>query len=324
MTGRIRDRFNRRCVLQALGVAGVVQISGVGAAAGDGNGDGGEPTACGETIDWQAVGQAIGKQGELKEGCVYSVGWPRTDLNVTSEGVLIDPALALGSHAEFFAVGESEVILRGDLVLTEEESDRVISKLQEGGVGQTAIHKHLPDLSRPIWWTHIAGRGDPVEIARTINAALELTGTPMESAGGCSESGGFPLDTERLDDIMGSKGKVDGGVYKYSIPYGKQVTIDGVAVPPAMGTAMPLNFQPTGDGTAAINGDFIMMAEEVNSVIRALRNNDIRVVSLHNHFLTDEPRLFFMHFWATDDATKLTKGLRAALDETDTAKASGG
>lgn len=317
MSGRIRDRFNRRRVLQALGAAGVVQLSGGGAATGDGNDDGGEPTEGGKTIDWQTVGRAIGKQGELKEGDVYSVSWPRTDLNVASEGVPIEPALALGSHAEFFAVGESEAIMRGDLVLTEEESNRVISRLQEGGVEQTAIHKHLPDLCQPIWWTHIAGRGDPVKIARTINAALKLTSTPMENAGS-SESGGVPLNTERLDKIMDSKGKIDGGVYKYSIPYGKQITLDGVAVPPTMGTAMPLNFQPTGDSTAAINGDFIMMAEEVNPVIRALRNNDIRVMSLHNHFLTDEPRLFFMHFWATDDATQLAKGLRAALDETDT------
>lgn len=272
----------------------------------------------GASANWEAVGQAIGKEGKLKDGGVYSVSWPRSDLSVSSQGVEIDPALALGSHAEFFSVGEDEALLRGDLVLTEEEYNRVIPRLQEGGIGQSAIHKHLPDESPPIWWTHISGRGDPVEMARTIRAALEMTGTPMEAGGG-SGQGELPLDTGRLDEIIGYKGKASSGVYKYSIPRAERVAIDGVEVPAAMGTAIPLNFQPTSQGRAVINGDFIMTAKEVDPVIRALRQNDIQVVSLHNHFLTDEPRLFFLHFWAKGDPQQLAKGLRAALDEVEVA-----
>lgn len=251
-----------------------------------------------------------------KKGGVYSASWPRTDLSVTADGVSIDPAFAFGSHAEFLAVGEREVLVRGDLVLTGAESDRVLSRLQAGGVEQTAVHQHLPDLSQAIWWNHIAARGDPIEIARTINAALSVSDTPMESTDD-PDTNDLPLDTERLDEIMGTTGTVKSGIYKYGIPYDKQVTLDGVAVPPTMGTTMPLAFQPLGGNNAAINGDFIMVASEVNPVIRALQRHDIRVVSLHNHFLTDEPRLFFMHFWATGEATTLATGLRAALERTD-------
>jgi len=268
--------------------------------------------------DWDAVGEAIGKEGERMAGDVYRINMPRSDLSVTSQGVDIKPGLALGSYAAFKQTGENEAMVMGDLVLTEDEYNPVIDRLQEGGIEQTAIHKHLLDESPAIWWTHIHGRGDPVELAQTIRAALDLTGTPLSESGGGSQD--LDIDTEQLDDIIGHTGKTEGDIHKYNIGRAEEVTTeDGTSLNAPMGVATAINFQPTGEDQAAINGDFVMTAEEVNPVIRALRQNGIEVVSLHNHGLDDEPRLFYMHFWANDDPATLAQGLRQALDQTNSA-----
>jgi len=270
--------------------------------------------------DWDAVGEAIGKEGERMEGDVYRINMPRSDLSVTSEGVDIEPGLALGSYAAFKQTGENEAMVMGDLVLTEDEYNPVIDRLQESGIEQTAIHKHLLNESPAVWWTHIHGRGDSAELAQTIRAALDLSGTPLSESGGGSEDLG--IDTEQLDEIIGHTGKTEGGIHKYNIGRSEEVTIeDGTSLNAPMGVATAINFQPTEGDQAAINGDFVMTAEEVNPVIRTLRENGIEVVSLHNHGLDDEPRLFYMHFWANNDAVTLAQGLRAALDETKSATA---
>jgi hypothetical protein len=254
------------------------------------------------------------------KGDVYRVDLPRTDLKVTSQGVDIKPALSLGSYTAFKDMGDGNAMVMGDLVLTEDEYNKVISRLQEGGIGQTAVHKHLLEESPAIWWTHIQGTGDPVDMAKTINSALQLTGTPFKDSGSSSESEDLGFDTSQLDETIGHSGTTQGGVYKYSIPRADSVTEDGMELPAAMGLSTALNFQPTEGGKAAINGDFAMTQDEVQPVIQALRENDIQVVSLHNHMLNEEPRIFFMHFWANDDAQKLAQGLRAALDKTNSAK----
>lgn len=310
----------RRNVLKLVGATGVLGLSGASAAAdGDDNETttaGGETTTTtgGQGIDWEKVGEALGKQGEQKKGGVYKVSFPRSDLNISVGDVQVETALSFGSWTAFKPTQNGNALVLGDLVLTGDEYNQVISKLQEGGIEQTAIHKHLPDMSTPVWWTHIKGTGDPVEMAKTINNGLTKTEMPMEAAGGGGAEG-VDLNTDKLDKIIGHKGKIDSGVYKYSIGLNQSVTTEGVELPSAMGTAIVLGFQPLGDGKAAINGDFVMTAEEVNPVIRALRENDIQVVSLHNHMLEEEPRLFFMHFWATGDATTLAEGLRAGLDK---------
>lgn len=271
-------------------------------------------------IDWQAVDEAMGVAGELQEGEVYKFSLPRSDLQVTSDGVEIQPGFALGSWVAFKPVdGGMEVMVMGDLVLTEDEYNAVISRLQEGGIGQTAIHKHLPDESPAIWWTHIEAQGDAVELADTLRAALEQTGTPLEASSGGGEQE-LEFDAAQLDEIMGRQGKASGRIYKFSVPHAGTITAHDTEIPASMGTAIALNFQPTGDGQAAINGDFVMTADEVNPVIQALREHDIQVVSLHNHMTMEEPRLFFMHFWAVGDAAELAEGLRAALDQVDTAQ----
>ncbi len=271
------------------------------------------------STDWETVGQTVGKEGKLMKGDVYRIDLPRSDLKVTSQGVDIKPALSLGSYTAFKDTGNGNAMVMGDLVLTEDEYNKVISELQEGGIGQTAVHKHLLDESPAIWWTHIQGTGDPATMAKTIRSALDLTGTPF-SESGSSGSEDTGLDTNQLDQLIGHTGMTQGGVYKYSIGRADSVTEDGMELPPPMGVSTALNFQPTGGGKAAINGDFAMTQDEVEPVIQALRENDIEVVSLHNHMLNEEPRIFFMHFWANDDAQKLAQGLRAALDKTNSAK----
>jgi len=199
-------------------------------------------------------------------------------------------------------------------VLTEREYNRVISRLEPGGVEVTAIHQHLPDERPALWWTHFHGQGNAVRLASTLRSALKLTGTPFRASS--KRAPKQALDTQRLDAILGQPGKPDGGVYKFSIARARPVREDGMELPPALGIATVLNFQPTGRGRAAINGDFAMTAREVNPVIRALRRAGIQVVSLHNHGLTETPRLFYLHFWANARADKLARGLRNALDQT--------
>ena len=124
------------------------------------------------------------------------------------------------------------------------------------------------------------------------------------------------LDTAAIDTALAAKGTVNGGVYQFSIPRAEPIAEDGMAVPPSMGTAIAINFEPTGGGKAAITGDFVLTGKEVNPVLKALRNSGIEVTALHSHMIDDSPHLFFMHFWANDDVANLTRGLRAALDLT--------
>ena len=252
----------------------------------------------------------------MQPGGVYKFSMPRADLQVTAAGVRIKPALALGSWLAFKASGNGAVAM-GDLVLTEKEYNRVIARLQQGGVGQTAVHKHLPDESPAIWWTHVHGNGDPVKIAETVKAALALTGTPSQGAPASSSGDSAKateLDTAAINRALGRGGRMSGGVYQVSVPRAETIKARGIDVPASMGTATALNFQPTDGDKAAINGDFVMTADEVQPVIAALEANGIQVVALHNHMLDEEPRLFFMHFWANDDAVKLAHGLKAGLD----------
>ena len=286
-------------------------------------GQGGRPNAgqqAGAT-DWKAVGQALGKEGSTQPGDVYKVSLPRSDLQVTAGGVRLKPALALGSWVAFKRMGDAAMVM-GDLVLTEDEVTPVLTKLQEGGVEQTALHNHVLHESPRVMYMHIGAHGDPVKIARAIHDALVLSKTPMTATAPAPAVGAqdLGLDARQLDQLMGQSGKVNGGVYQFSVPRAETVTDAGMEVPPSMGLATAINFQPTGGGKAAITGDFVLTASEVNPVIRALRENGIEVTALHSHMLTEQPRLFFMHFWADDDAQKLARGLRAALDRMNVVK----
>ena len=263
----------------------------------------------------QEIATAIGKPGTEMPGGVYRVGLPRSDLHVMLDGVAIKPALALGSWLAFVPHGNGEVMVMGDLVLTDTEVNPVMAKLISGGIEITALHNHLLRNTPHTMYMHIGGHGAPASLAKLIHDALALSATPLSAppAATPATAESIDLDTAAIDRIMGFKGKIGGGVYAYGIPRAETPRDGGMALPPAMGAAIASNFQPTGGGKAAITGDFVLTASEVNPVLRALRQNGIEVTALHNHMLDDDPRLFFMHFWANDDAQKLARGLAAAL-----------
>ena len=271
------------------------------------------------TADWKPVEQALGKAGSMQPGDVYKASFPRSDLKVTAAGVELKPALALGTWVAFKRMGDMTVVM-GDLVLAENEVTPVLSKLQQGGVETTALHNHVLNESPRVMYMHIHAVGDAVTIAKAIHDALALTKTPF-AASPSTASAEIGIDTKQIDQIMGQSGKVNGGVYQFSIARADEITDTGMTdshkmiIPPAMGLAQAINFQPTGAGKAAITGDFVLLASEVTPVMKALRENGIEVTAVHSHMLTENPRLFFMHFWAIDDALRLARGLRAALDK---------
>jgi len=268
-------------------------------------------------LEWKLVDQALGKPGALQPDAAYKVGLPRGDLHVTAAGVVIKPTLALGSWVAFTQVSDTDAMLMGDLVLLESEIAPVLGQLQEGGIEQTALHNHLLQESPHVMYLHIAGHGTPARLAGAIHAALVHTGTPLGAPPPpvAAPAGAFGIDTAQIGEMLGYHGKVNGGVYQVGVPRAETVTADGIAVPPSMGLATAINFQPTGSGKAAITGDFVLLGSEVNAVIRALCGNGIAITALHSHMLTDTPHLFFVHYWANDDALKLARGLRAALDK---------
>ena len=269
--------------------------------------------------NWKPVEDAMGRPGTVM-GEVLRFGMPRKDLHVMVGGTAIKPGLALGSWAAFTKMGKDAMVM-GDLVLTEDEIEPVMRKLQDGGIEVAAIHNHLIAEQPRVLYMHIASRGDAVQMATAIHAALALSKTPgpdTTAAASASELSG--LDQKMIEGILGRSGKVNGGILAFGVPRAETITDSAMVVPPSMGVATAINFQPTGEGKAAITGDFVLLGKEVNPVMKALREHGIDVTAVHSHMLTEEPRLFFMHFWANEDAGKLAKGLRAALDVTNSAK----
>jgi Domain of Unknown Function (DUF1259) len=270
---------------------------------------------------WQAqVGEALGKTGSTAPGGIYRVGLPRTDLKVTLDGVELKPGFALGGWLAFEKMSEQGVVM-GDLVLTENEVNPVMTRLAAGGIEVTALHNHLLRNQPFTMYMHVLGHGDPVKMAAVLHTALAESKTPLSSPAATPASPPqIDLDTAAIDQALGAKGSNNGGVYQFGIPRAEPITDSGMNVPPAMGSANAINFQPTGGGKAAITGDFVLIAKEVNPVLKALRDHGIEVTAIHNHMLDDQPHLYFLHFWANDDAKKLAEGLRAALVHVNVAK----
>jgi hypothetical protein len=268
-----------------------------------------------DSVDWTPVDRAMGRPGAAQPGGVHKFSLPRGDLTVRAGGVTVAPALALGSWVGFKPAGAGAVAM-GDLVLVEREVAPVMARLEQGGIQVTALHNHLLYESPRVMYLHIHATGDPVKIAQAVAAALALTGTPPAKPAGAAPAARFPLDTLRLAEALGHAGKVSGGVYQVSVPRSEAIRDGAIEIPASMGVATGINFQPTGGGRAAATGDFVLTGAEVNPVIRALNGAGIQVTALHSHMLAEEPRLLFMHFWAQDDALKLARGLRNALEKT--------
>jgi len=270
--------------------------------------------------DWKAVEQALGKSGQLQTGDVFRIGMPRTDLTVTVKGVPVKAPFALGSYAAFKQIG-SQAMVMGDLVLLDQEVPPVMSGLFGGGLEVTAVHNHLNEMSPHVMYMHYEGHGDAVQLAKALRQALAASGTPFGASAPSAPASAPVLDPKQIEQTLGRTGRdIGGGVFQVTVPRVEAITEMGHPLLPAMGVTTVLNFQPTADGKAAITGDFVLIDKEVNPVAQTLLQNGIDVTAIHNHGLMDMPRLFYMHFWATDDPAKLARGLKAALDKTNSQK----
>jgi hypothetical protein len=258
--------------------------------------------------DWTGVAQTIGRTGALLPRGAYRIDLPRADLSVRLDGVRLDPAFALESFAAFDPMADGSVLVSGDLVLTETEVGPVMKRLAEGGCEITALHQHLLRAVPPILYMHFMGHGDALALAKTLRAALDLTNTlrPMRSA----PAAAGVLDIAAMDRELGSKGRAAGGLVQYL--YRRPEAVRDRGMPIVVGTV--IGFQPLGGARAATTGDFALLAGEVGPVVHALLANGIEVTALHNHMLSEEPRLFYVHFWAVGDAATLARKLRPAVD----------
>jgi hypothetical protein len=293
--------------------------SGSNGGAGSGNGQAGNPHSALTTTDadWKPVTDALGRTGKLGDNnTAYRINLPRNDLHITSYGVDIKPGLSLGGYAAFVRYDNNDTLLMGDLVITEEELPKITDALQTHGIAQTGLHKHLLQQDPPVWWTHVHGMGDATQLAQGLRAALDATtiGPPTPPP---AQQPPVDIDVAGVQQALGRKGTQDGGLLKYSIPRKDTIVEDAHILPAAsLNLTTVINLQPVGGGRAAINGDFILIAPEVQKVIQALRAGNIQIVELHNHGMTEEPRLFYMHYWAVDDAVTLARALRPAMDAT--------
>lgn len=272
--------------------------------------------------DWKrTVASVLGRPGAEQDGGVYRVSLPRSDLKVTVDGVEIRPGLALGSWLAFHPHGQGLMVM-GDLVLLEREVAPVMRRLAADGIAVTALHNHLLRAEPAMMYLHVAGQGDPARLATALRAALQETATPLQ--GGAPGGDGDRiegLDTAAIARALGRQGRASGGVYQFSIPRAERIAERGMEVPTAMGLPTVINFQAAGGGRAATTGDFVLTADEVVPVQRALVEHGIEVTALHNHMLHEEPRLFFMHFWGVGELEHLARGLRAAVERTNSRRA---
>lgn len=269
--------------------------------------------------DWDAVSSGLGRAGTMS-GPVYRVPIARSDLAVSSQGVALKPALALGGYAAFTRYADTTLMM-GDLVVTEAELPAVTDALQAQGIAQTALHKHLLEQNPPVWWTHVHAMGDPAQLAGALRAALAVTATPTPPAPAPAPSTPATsalaeFDAAGVAAALGRAGTAEGGVYKITAARADTIREDGRVLPAGTGVTTAVNFQPLGGGRTAVNGDIVMVGQEVQKVIAALRGGGVQIVEVHNHGLTEQPRLFYLHFWGVNDAVTVARALRPALDAT--------
>ena len=262
-------------------------------------------------VSTSAIDQALGRSGQ-KTGDVYKIGFPRTDLHVSVHGLAIKPGLALGSWAAFTGTDDNAMVM-GDLVLLEDEINPVMDKLRASGFEITAVHNHLIDESPHVFYMHYMGHGSSLQLATSLKEALSVSKTPLEKPAPAAEEATPPAWVNAVQDGIGRKGSFKGGVLSYGVPRSDTITMDGTVIAPASGVAEAINFQAADSGQVATAGDFVLTAAEVNPVISELRAHHIAITALHSHMLTEQPRLFFMHFWAVGNPQSVSEGIKAAL-----------
>lgn len=267
--------------------------------------------AVAHSLDWQEVEKIFDREG-IVQGEVFKITFPRSDLKVKVDKVYIEPGLAFTSWVAFKGT-KSHAMMMGDMVLLEREITPVMTKLVKSGLEVTALHNHIVGESPKIMYMHFSGHGDPKQLAETMRAALELTGTPLKPSQ--PQESAVSIDWTKVESILGWTGQRKGNLLQLGIPRAETITEDGADIPPFMGLATVINLQAVGN-RAATTGDFVLLGNEVNPVVKALTEHGIAVTAIHNHMLFESPRLFFLHFWGVDEAEKLAKGLKAALDKT--------
>ncbi len=261
-------------------------------------------------IDSTALNNVFGKKGTVTNN-VYKISYPRSDLKVKVGNFLVAPGLALGTWVGIINMGDHAMMM-GDLVLLDAEVPKVINKLVEENLEVTAIHNHLINEIPAVKYVHYHGEGNATELAQKIKAVLQVTATPLSFSSAPAQTQN--IDWSKVTAILGT-GKQNGKLLQYAFPRNEKLTESGMEMPPSMGMATSVNFQMDGN-KAAITGDFVLLADEVNPVVKALTENGITPTAIHTHMLHDEPHLFMMHFWAVDNPEKLAQGLKAALDKT--------
>src|SRR2546425_6256267 len=263
-----------------------------------------------QSLNTAKIDQLLGHSGQ-KTGDVYRVGLPRTDLHVQVGGMALKPGFALGSWAAFSGT-DAEAAVMGDLVLTESEIGRVMAKLRAAGFEITAVHNHLLNETPHVMYMHYMGHGNAQKIAQSLRDALAESKTPLSSAPPAQEPPAPPF-VKTIEGVLGTPGRWAGGVLAFGIPRKEAITDHGMTLNGAQGVAEAINFQEAGSGKIATTGDFVLIASEVNPVISALEAHDIQVTALHTHMLTEQPHLFFMHFWSVGSTESVAAGIKAAL-----------
>jgi len=268
-----------------------------------------------QTVDWSSVEAIFGRKGAA-QGDVLKIPFPRSDLKVKVGDISVEPALALTSWIAFKKTGEHSMMM-GDLVLLDSEIASVVSKLVAQNIEVTAIHNHIVGESPAIKYLHFGGHGDVAQLAKAMMSVLSVTATPLSSLPPATQA--VEPDWSKVESILGWTGQRKGRVLQVAVPRSETITDNGMEVPPFMGMATAMNIEMVGE-KAATTGDFVLLAGEVNPVVKALTESGIAVTAVHNHMLFESPRLFFLHFWGFDSPEKLATGLRAALDKTNSVK----
>jgi LysM repeat protein len=268
------------------------------------------PTHRDHPQSWVQINRIFGKEG-IEIDNVLKFTFPRYDLKVNIGPIVLEPELALTSWSAFHQM-ESHSMMMGDLVLQENEVYPVISKLKEVGLEVTALHNHLLWETPRIMYLHVEGIGHLINLADGVKSALALTSTPLFDIRSRYQ---IPFDWTTVEAIIGQKGQKQGRVLMLSIPRHKPVFENGMEIPPAMGLNHVINIQAERKNVAT-TGDFVLLAKQVNPVVRVLTENNITVTAVHNHMLKESPRLFFLHFWGLDEPNVIASGLRRALKQT--------
>jgi hypothetical protein len=269
--------------------------------------------------EYKAVLDALGKTGDFKDG-VLKVNIPRSDLNVTVDGVATPTPFGFGGWVALEKGTGGMDVMMGDLVLTEGELNPVMSAVVNSGLEVTAIHNHFFLETPRIFYMHVHGHGAAADLANKLKPALALIGKPGGASSAPAASAGKPiqgtLDSAQLAKIVGTEGETTGAVYKITIgrPDIKMMEM-GAPINARMGLNTWAAFYGS-DADAVVAGDVAMLDHEVQPVLKALRGANINVVAMHHHMIGTTPNVFFLHYWGRGPAQKLAAAVRAAVDQT--------